>query len=71
MSKVHVHVWHTNEGQIIAIGRPGNAPKYKAVPISVQGHSILETDVNEADVQKLHQTHVVDVHKKTLIKRKS
>jgi hypothetical protein len=71
MSKVHVHVWHNNEGQIVAIGRPGKGPEYTAVPISDRGHSILSTDIDETEVQKLHQTHMIDTHNRALVKRQS
>ena len=69
MSKLHAHIWHTNEGQIIAIGRPGNQAKHKAVPISNQGHSILPVEIDEHEIKTLHKTHAVDVHQKMLIKR--
>jgi hypothetical protein len=72
MSRVTVHLWHTPEGQIVAIGRPGKASNVKDVkvtPISERGHSVFATDVDEHTIEKLHETHVVDIKREALVRR--
>jgi hypothetical protein len=66
MSKVNIHVWHTNDGQIVAIGRP--VSNHKVVPIAKGNHSVMETEVDEVHIEKLHQTHRVDLKQKILVK---
>ena len=70
MSKTTVHVWHTNEGQIIAIGRPAKGAKHPLVPVSSAGQSVMAIDVDASAIATLHRTHVVDVSKKALVSYK-
>jgi hypothetical protein len=72
MSRVTIHVWHTPDGQIVAIGRPGKASNLKDVqvtPISERGHTVFATDVDEHTIEKLHETHVVDIKRGVLVPR--
>jgi hypothetical protein len=69
MSRVAIHVWHTPEGRIVAIGRPGKAASVEVTPVGERGHTVLATDVDESTVEKLHETHVVDVQRAVLVPR--
>jgi hypothetical protein len=69
MSKVTVHVWHTPDGQIVAIGRPGKASSVKIIPLSERGHTVCATDVEGYTIEKLHETHVVDIQRGDLAPR--
>jgi hypothetical protein len=72
MSRVTIHLWHTPEGQIVAIGRPVKASNVKDVevtPLSERGHAVFATDVDEHTIEKLHETHVVDLQRGTLVPR--
>jgi len=65
MAKVKIHIWHSANGEILAIGRPmGTA---KCVPLSGQDQSVLETEIEEEHIARMHQTHVVDAGLKTLV----
>jgi hypothetical protein len=69
MSSVTIHVWHTPDGRIVAIGQPVPASKRKVIPLSERGHTVFETDVDEHLIKQLHETHVVDVDRKVLVPR--
>lgn len=73
MGKVKIHVWHDAAGQIIAVGQPmlGQDKDLLVTPLTGEGQLILETEIDEVKVKNLHQTHVVDVQKKVLVKIKS
>jgi hypothetical protein len=73
MGKVKIHVWHNAAGQIIAVGQPvlGLDSDLRVTPLTGEGQLVLETEIDEAKMKNLHQTHVVDVHKKVLVKIKS
>ena len=65
MAKVIIHVWHTVTGEIVAVGRPmGGA---KCIPLSGENQAVMETDVEEDQIQGLHQTHVVDAARKAVV----
>ena len=68
MAKTQVHVWHTPEGKIVAIGRPEKNSKCVVVPVSGHGHSIFSTEVDHRELQSMHRTHAVDLEKKKLVK---
>lgn len=69
MAKVSIHVWHRITGEITAVGRPTGAAKAKCVPLPGQNRSVLETEFEEKHIAGLHQTHMVDVSQRTLVKR--
>jgi hypothetical protein len=37
-------------------------------PLALEGQLVLETEVDKSLVKNLHKTHIVDVHKKVLVK---
>jgi hypothetical protein len=69
MSKVSVHVWHSANGKILAVGRPMIPQDFglKAVPVTGKDHFVLETEVSEDLINALWETHLVDVEKKVLV----
>jgi hypothetical protein len=67
MSKISVQVWHSADGQIIAIGRPAPERAKGIVPTVAGAHAILETDVDEYQIPELHRTHAVDVGRGRLV----
>jgi hypothetical protein len=66
MAKVCVFVWHDVTGQIVAVGRPMGGSK--CVPVTGDDNSVLEAELEEKSIAALHQTHVVDVNRKAVIK---
>lgn len=66
MAVVKAHVWYNNQGQIIAIGRPmAHRP---TTPIASPNNFAMETEIDEALIEKLPQTHKVDHKSKALVK---
>jgi hypothetical protein len=70
MSKMMVHVWHSHEGQIVAVGRPVKTARHTLVPASAPGHSVLAIEIEESAVPTLHQTHAVDISRRALVERR-
>lgn len=70
MGKVNIYVWHDVTGKIVAIGRslPGTISHHHVIPLSGENQLVLETEIEEENIEKLHQTHVVDARKKALVK---
>jgi hypothetical protein len=65
MAKVKVFVWHNLAGNIVAIGQAvGGA---KCVPVSSANEPVLEAEIEEAQLPKLHETHTVDISTGTLV----
>ena len=64
--KVLIHVWHGVTGEIVAVGQPMGAAK--CIPLSGEGQSVLEAQIEEEQIAGLYQTHMVDVDHKALIK---
>lgn len=60
------HIWYDPSGQILAVGSlqddvvltPGS---------DAEGVEIIEADLAEEQLQKLHETHKVDVSARTLV----
>jgi hypothetical protein len=69
MPGVTIHVWHTSDGRITAIGRPLSASRLKVIPLSERDCMVFETNVDEHLITQLHETHVVDVHRRVLVPR--
>jgi hypothetical protein len=67
MAKVKIYVWHNVSGEIVAIGRAMGAAK--CVPLSGDNQSVLETEIEEGHIVGLHETHIVDVRQKALVKQ--
>jgi hypothetical protein len=66
MAKVKVHVWHSVTGEIVAVGRQtGKSP---CIPMGGMTGGVTELEVDETEIRELHQTHVVDVGRKALVK---
>jgi hypothetical protein len=67
MAKVNVLVWHLADGKIVAVGRPVGSAKCTALGNDYQ--SVLEAEIEEEHVARMHETHMVDVGRKGLVKR--
>jgi hypothetical protein len=66
VARANVFVWHNLSGEILAVGRPmGTA---KCIPISIEGGSVLEAEVDEESIAELATTHLVDVHERALVR---
>lgn len=60
--KTRIHVWHDQNGKIIAVGKPAKHMVDRVQPMPANpSHSIISTDVEDDTIKKIHQTHVVDV----------
>jgi hypothetical protein len=66
VAKMKIHVWHGVAGEIIAVGHPTS--DRLVTPLALEGQLVLETEVDKSLVKNLHKTHIVDVHKKVLVK---
>ena len=66
MAKVKVFVWHNLTGDIVAIGQAVDTAK--CVPVSGKNESVLEAEIEETQLQKLHETHMVDIAAGTLVR---
>jgi hypothetical protein len=62
---VNVHVWYDATGTIVAVGRviaSGDSSRVLgAVPVAREDREVLEADIGDDVVQRLHETHRVDV----------
>lgn len=69
--KTRIHVWHDQNGKIIAVGKPAKHMVDRVQPIPVNpSHSVISTDVEDDSIKKIPQTHFVDVANSQL-KRKA
>ncbi len=66
MAKAKLFIWHSLNGEILAVGRPMTTAR--CVPISGHAQSVLEAEVDEEYIADLPRTHVVDVHKRALVR---
>jgi len=73
MGKVKIDVWHDAAGQIIAVGQPmlRQDSNLRVTPLTGEGQLVLNTEIDQAMRKNLHQTHIVDVQKKVLVKTKA
>jgi hypothetical protein len=63
MPKIKIIVWHTLTGKIVAVG-------YLEIAFCGEAdQAVLVTEIDEELLEGLHQTHVVDIDRKTLTKR--
>ena len=71
---------HDGNGQILAIGHIPDKPaehgesghgQRAVIPIASKDQFILETSISDKDLETLHQTHFVDIHKCILIPKAS
>jgi hypothetical protein len=67
MAKVNISIWHTANGQIVAIGR-AMSTKHKVLAVPGENQFVFDTEVDESQVGGLHRTHIVDTVAKTLVK---
>ena len=60
-----VHVWYDSAGTIVAVGRviasSDDGRIVEAVPVAGEDREVLEADVEDDLVQRLYETHRVDV----------
>jgi hypothetical protein len=70
MPKITIHVWHDIRGGIVAVGHPVAGNKtIKVTPIAKPPYQVLENEIDQELVANLHETHTVDVEKRTLVAR--
>ena len=70
MPKITIHVWHDIRGGIVAVGHPvGGNKAFKVTPIAKHPYQVLENEIDQELVANLHETHTVDVEKRTLVAR--
>jgi hypothetical protein len=67
MRKIKIIVWHTFTGKIVAVGEP--ISDFETTFFGGADQGVLVTEIDEELLEGLHQTHVVDVDKKALVKR--
>ena len=51
MARVSVSIVHDELGRVISVARP--SPDAKVIVLGGQGHSVLETEVDEEDIAEL------------------
>jgi hypothetical protein len=63
-----VHIWHDQEGRIMALGHVVAQKKLdlKATPLEKHGHGIITVRMTEKELHKLAETHQVDMKSKKL-----
>ena len=67
MPKIKIIVWHTLTGKIVAVGYPTS--EFEIAFCGEPDRAVLVTEIDEELLEGLHQTHVVDIERKALIKR--
>jgi hypothetical protein len=66
-----VHVWYRDDGEIIGVGSlvQSSGRELYAIPLAREGQNVVEADVDEAAVERLHETHRVNPGEKRLTER--
>jgi hypothetical protein len=64
-----IHIWYKTSGQIVAVGRPSEGSN--CIPLAGEDQSVLETDVEETQIDSLHLTHIVDPRQQSVVKLES
>ena len=67
MPKIKIIVWHTLTGKIVAVGQPTS--EFEIAFCGEADQAVLVTEIDEELLEGLHQTHFVDIDRKTLTKR--
>jgi hypothetical protein len=67
MTEVEVFVWHDSDGNITATGTPHPDMVERILPIAGKDRSVLPIKVDSSDIDKLHETHRVDVKRRVLV----
>ncbi len=64
-----IHIWHDQEGRILALGHVVSHKKLdlKATPQASHGHGTITIRMAEKDLHKLAETHRVDLKSKKLV----
>lgn len=62
-----IHVWYNLSGEIVAVGRA--VGKTNCLPVSSEGQSVLEFDIEESAISSIRQTHMVDPLRQVVVKR--
>lgn len=65
MAQVKIQVWYDVSGRIIAIGQPISG--YQVIPIGGENQLVLDTEIEEEEIENLHKTYVVDVRERNLL----
>lgn len=81
MTTCKAHIWYNADGEILAVGHvpapvlddssepSGYVARRSVAPVSHANQHVLEADLDTADLDRLHETHRVDVQKHALIQR--
>ena len=69
MAEIDVFVWHDKDGNITAVGVPHPDVVGRVQPVAPEGHGSLHLKVPEAQVDRLHETHRIDVAKRAIVPR--
>jgi len=78
MKRIKAQIWYDAKGQIIAVGyapqRAGKGAQAKqvrqTVPLAYQRQFILEVELPEKMIRRVHQTYRIDVKSRTLIEER-
>jgi hypothetical protein len=69
MAEIDVFVWHDNDGNITAVGVPHPDVVGRVQSIAPAGHGALHLRVPEGHLERLHETHQIDVAKRVVVPR--
>jgi hypothetical protein len=69
MNEVEAFVWHDQDGNITAVGRPVAGSEEKVHPLVHGDRRVLKLSVSDEYLPALPFTHKIDVTKGTLIRR--
>lgn len=71
------HIWYDAKGEILAVGQVpepslndgpvGAAIRRTVQPLGMPNHSIIEVDVGGENLERLHETHCIDVRNRMLV----
>jgi hypothetical protein len=69
VTEIEVFVWHDRQGNITAVGTPHPSIAGRVKPLAAAERDVLLVKVREHEIQRLHETHYVDVIARTLAPR--
>lgn len=71
------HIWYDAKGEILAVGQvpdpsvqygpDGAVIRHTVLPLGTPNHSVIEVDVGGENLERLHETHCIDVRNRMLV----
>jgi len=71
MAEIEAFIWYDADGNITACGTPHPSAVRRVEPIASADREVLRLKVLEEEIDRLHETHYIDVGKHMLVPRRT